>query len=154
MRVTDKANLEASNELFAQLVEEIHKRGMRVILDGVFNHCGSFNKWLDRECIYENQEGYEKGAYVDYQSPYRSFFKFQDPWQWPYNGTYNGWWGHDTLPKLNYEESEKLYEYIMRIGEKWVSPPYNVDGWRLDVAADLGYTEEFNHRSGVISGQE
>ena len=119
---------------------------MKVILDGVFNHCGSFNKWLDRECIYENQEGYEKGAYVDYQSPYRSFFKFQDPWQWPYNGTYNGWWGHDTLPKLNYEESEKLYEYIMRIGEKWVSPPYNVDGWRLDVAADLGYTEEFNHR--------
>ena len=146
MRVTDKANLEASNELFAQLVEEIHTRGMRVILDGVFNHCGSFNKWLDRECIYENQEGYEKGAYVDYESPYRSFFKFQDPWQWPYNGTYNGWWGHDTLPKLNYEESEKLYEYIMRIGEKWVSPPYNVDGWRLDVAADLGYTEEINHR--------
>lgn len=145
-RVTDKANLEASNELFAKLVEEIHKRGMRVILDGVFNHCGSFNKWLDRECIYENQEGYEKGAYVDYESPYRSFFKFQDPWQWPYNGTYNGWWGHDTLPKLNYEESEKLYEYIMRIGEKWVSPPYNADGWRLDVAADLGYTEEFNHR--------
>ena len=146
MRVTDKENLEASNQMFAKLVEEIHKRGMRVILDGVFNHCGSFNKWLDRECIYENQEGYEKGAYVDYESPYRSFFKFQDPWQWPYNGTYNGWWGHDTLPKLNYEESEKLYEYIMQIGEKWVSPPYNVDGWRLDVAADLGYTEEFNHR--------
>ncbi len=145
-RVTSKENLEASNALFVKLVEEIHRRGMRVILDGVFNHCGSFNKWLDRECIYENQEGYEKGAYVDYQSPYRSFFKFQDPWKWPYNATYNGWWGHDTLPKLNYEESEKLYEYIMRIGEKWVSPPYNVDGWRLDVAADLGYTEEFNHR--------
>jgi len=119
---------------------------MKIILDGVFNHCGSFNKWLDRECIYENQEGYEKGAFVDGASPYRSFFKFQDQWQWPYNGTYNGWWGHDTLPKLNYEESEKLYEYIMRIGEKWVSPPYNCDGWRLDVAADLGYTEEYNHR--------
>ena len=119
---------------------------MKIILDGVFNHCGSFNKWLDRECIYENQEGYEKGAYTDAESPYRSFFKFQDQWQWPYNGSYNGWWGHDTLPKLNYEESEKLYEYIMRIGEKWVSPPYNCDGWRLDVAADLGYTEEFNHK--------
>lgn len=145
-RVTDKANLEASNELFIKLVEEIHSRGMKIILDGVFNHCGSFNKWLDRECIYENQEGYSKGAFVDYESPYRTFFKFQDPWQWPYNATYNGWWGHDTLPKLNYEESEKLYEYIMRIGEKWVSPPYNVDGWRLDVAADLGYTEEFNHK--------
>lgn len=34
---------------------------MKVILDGVFNHCGSFNKWLDKERIYENQEGYEKG---------------------------------------------------------------------------------------------
>lgn len=145
-RVTDKANLEAGNRLFIRLVEEVHRRGMRIILDGVFNHCGSFNKWLDRECIYENQEGYEKGAYVSQDSPYRNFFKFQDQWQWPYNGTYNGWWGHDTLPKLNYEESEKLYEYIMRIGEKWVSPPYNVDGWRLDVAADLGYTEEFNHK--------
>ena len=145
-RVTDKANLEASNALFAKLVEEVHKRGMRIILDGVFNHCGSFNKWLDRECIYENQEGYEKGAYVAGDSPYRSFFKFQDEYRWPYNGSYNGWWGHDTLPKLNYEESEKLYEYIMRIGEKWVSPPYNCDGWRLDVAADLGYTEEFNHK--------
>ncbi len=145
-RVTNKANLEASNALFAKLVEEVHKRGMKIILDGVFNHCGSFNKWLDRECIYENQEGYEKGAYIDHDSPYRSFFKFQDPWKWPYNTTYNGWWGHDTLPKLNYEESDKLYEYIMRIGEKWVSPPYNCDGWRLDVAADLGYTEEFNHK--------
>lgn len=145
-RVTDKANLEASNQFFIKLVHEVHRRGMRIILDGVFNHCGSFNKWLDRECIYENQEGYEKGAYVSQDSPYRNFFKFQDQWQWPYNGTYNGWWGHDTLPKLNYEESEKLYEYIMKIGEKWVSPPFNVDGWRLDVAADLGYTEEFNHR--------
>lgn len=145
-RVTNKENLEASNQLFIKLVQEVHKRGMKIILDGVFNHCGSFNKWLDRECIYENQEGYDKGAYVDYQSPYRSFFKFQDPWQWPYNTTYNGWWGHDTLPKLNYEESDKLYEYIMRIGEKWVSAPYNADGWRLDVAADLGQTEEFNHK--------
>ncbi len=145
-RVTNKENLEASNALFIELVEEVHRRGMKIILDGVFNHCGSFNKWMDRECIYENQDGYEKGAYVAHDSPYRSFFKFQDDWQWPYNTTYNGWWGHDTLPKLNYEESGKLYEYIMRIGEKWVSPPYNADGWRLDVAADLGYTEEFNHK--------
>ena len=68
-RVTDKANLEASNELFCQLVEEIHRRGMKIILDGVFNHCGSFNKWLDRELIYENQEGYEKGAYPAADSP-------------------------------------------------------------------------------------
>lgn len=143
-RVTDKENLEASNALFAEFVEEVHRRGMKVILDGVFNHCGSFNKWLDRECIYENAEGYEKGAFVAWDSPYRNFFKFRED-VWPYNPHYDGWWGHDTLPKLNYEESPQLFNYIMQIGRKWVSPPYNVDGWRLDVAADLGQTGEYNH---------
>ena len=145
-RVTDKRNLEASNELFAKLVEEVHKRGMRVILDGVFNHCGSFNKWMDRERIYENQEGYPKGAYVSADSPYRDFFDFKDTNRWPYNPTYDGWWTHDTLPKLNYEASTTLYDYILKVGKRWVSPPYNVDGWRLDVAADLGHSNEFNHQ--------
>lgn len=143
-RVTDKENLEASNQLFAEFVEEVHRRGMKVILDGVFNHCGSFNKWLDRECIYENAPGYEKGAYVAEDSPYNTFFKFRER-QWPYNPHYDGWWGHDTLPKLNYEESPSLFDYIMHVGRKWVSPPYNVDGWRLDVAADLGQSGEYNH---------
>ncbi len=49
------------------------------------------------------------------------------------------------MPKLNYEESEKLASYVMRIAKKWVSEPYNVDGWRLDVAADLGHSEDYNH---------
>ncbi len=144
-RVANKANLEASNAFFAKLVEEIHRRGMRVIIDGVFNHCGSFNKWLDKEHIYsKSEEKYDEGAYESYDSPYHSFFKFYGD-QWPDNNSYDGWWGHDTLPKLNYEESEKLEEYILGIGKKWVSPPYNVDGWRLDVAADLGYSSEYNH---------
>jgi alpha-glucosidase len=144
-RVTDKANLEASNAFFAHVVEEIHKRGMKVILDGVFNHCGSFNKWMDRECIYENSSDYEEGAYVSADSPYKDFFMFNEE-AWPYNKSYNGWWGHETLPKLHYEGSKKLYDYVMHIGRKWVSPPYNVDGWRLDVAADLGFTDEVNHQ--------
>ena len=145
-RVTDKKNLEASNELFAKLTAEIHRRGMKIILDGVFNHCGSFNKWMDRERIYENQEGYPKGAYISADSPYRNFFSFNDQNAWPYNNSYDGWWAHDTLPKLNYEGSRELYDYILRIGQKWVSAPYNVDGWRLDVAADLGHRNEFNHQ--------
>lgn len=145
-RVTNKENLEASNALFIELVEALHARGMKIILDGVFNHCGSFNKWLDRERIYEGQEGYDKGAYVDGESPYRSFFKFTNEHSWPYNEFYDGWWGHDTLPKLNYEESAKLEEYILQIAVKWVSPPYNIDGWRLDVAADLGHSQEYNHK--------
>ena len=144
-RVTNQKNLEASNELFRQLAQEIHSRGMYLILDGVFNHCGSFNKWMDRERIYEGQEGYAPGAYVSADSPYRSFFKFYKD-QWPYNDFYEGWWNHDTLPKLNYEESPELKEYIMGIARKWVSAPYHVDGWRLDVAADLGRSEEYNHR--------
>ena len=143
-RVTRKSNLEASNEFFAKVVQEIHARGMKVILDGVFNHCGSFNKWLDRECIYEGQKGYEPGAYVSESSPYHDFFGFTGG-VWPYNKNYEGWWGHDTLPKLDYEDSPQLEQYIMDIGRKWVSPPYNVDGWRLDVAADLGFSNEYNH---------
>ena len=144
-RVTNKANLEAGNRLFAQLVEQAHKRGMKVILDGVFNHCGSFNKWLDRERIYEKAEGYEKGAFIDGDSPYRNYFDFRDQNGWPCNTSYDGWWGHDTLPKLNYEGSKELFDYVMHIARKWVSPPYNADGWRLDVAADLGHSREFNH---------
>ena len=146
-RTTGLKNLEASNELFIKLVEKLHRRGMKVILDGVFNHCGSFNKWMDRERIYEGEEDYEPGAYVSADSPYRSYFRFfkEGPENWPYNGNYDGWWGHDTLPKLNYEDSVKLENYILYIGRKWVSPPYNVDGWRLDVAADLGRSNEYNH---------
>ncbi|MBO5460207.1 MAG: glycoside hydrolase family 13 protein [Ruminococcus sp.] len=144
MRTGAKENLEASDQLFAELVEEMHKRGMRVILDGVFNHCGSFNKWMDREHIYVNQEGYEKGAYQTEDSPYNSFFHFTKK-EWPHNKNYEGWWGNNTLPKLNYEDSPKLEQYILNIGKKWVSPPYNIDGWRLDVAADLGFSNEYNH---------
>lgn len=146
LRSAGRENLEASDLFFAQFIEEVHRRGMKVIIDGVFNHCGSFNKWMDAERIYEHQYGYEKGAYVDANSPYRHFFKFYNQEAWPYNGEYDGWWGHKTLPKLNYEESDQLYQYIINVGRKWVSPPYNVDGWRLDVAADLGYSAEMNHQ--------
>ncbi len=144
-RVTNRKNLDASNELFARVVEEAHKRGIKVILDGVFNHCGSFNKWMDRERIYENAQGYEKGAHICRESPYHDYFQFNDENAWPYNITYDGWWGHDTLPKLNYENSRELFDYIMYIAAKWVSPPYNADGWRLDVAADLGHSPKYNH---------
>ncbi len=145
-RVTEKENLRASNELFIKFVEEAHKRNIKVILDGVFNHCGSFNKWLDKEDIYSEERGYGIGAYKSKQSPYRNFFNFYKSEICPEENCYDGWWGHDTLPKLNFEGSKELYNYILEIGKKWVSPPFNADGWRLDVAADLGYTKEFNHK--------
>ena len=139
-RVTGKKNLEASNELFVKLVKEAHNRNIKVIIDGVFNHCGSFNKWMDKEGIYKRaDESYPLGAYWSKSSEFRSYFNFV-------GDEYDGWWGYDTLPKLYYENSKKLIDEILRIGQKWVSPPFNVDGWRLDVAADLGYSIEFNHR--------
>lgn len=75
-RVTDSMNLHASNDFFISVVDEIHARGMRVILDGVFNHCGSFNKWMDREGIYLDQEGYEPGAYQKRKVHTKIIFNF------------------------------------------------------------------------------
>ena len=141
IRTTDKENLEASDRFFADFVEIAHQKGIKIILDGVFNHCGSFHKWLDKESIYKNAKGYPKGAFHGVDSPYRSYFRFYED-----TDSYDGWWGHSTLPKLFYENSDKLVGEILAIAEKWISPPYNVDGWRLDVAADLGHSEEFNHR--------
>ena len=144
-RVTSMENLEKSDDLFARLCQELHSRGMRIILDGVFNHCGSFNKWMDCEGIYVGKAGFQPGAFQSIHSPYRSYFHFNDSG----NGrspAYEGWWGYTTLPKLNYEASPALCEEIFRIAEKWASKPYCIDGWRLDVAADLGHSVEFNHR--------
>lgn len=145
-RIADKENLEASNHFFEMVVKAAHSRGIKVILDGVFNHCGSFHKWMDRERIYENTDGYDKGAYIDEASPYHSYFSFLHEKAWPYNGQYEGWWGYETLPKLNYEGSTALNNEILRIGAKWVSAPFLIDGWRLDVASDLGHSAETNHQ--------
>ncbi len=143
-RTCDPENLSESDALFISLTEEAHKRGMRVILDGVFNHCGSFHKWMNREKIYE---GGTPGAYESGDSPYRGYFRFrnEDAAAWPDNGSYEGWWGFETLPKLNYENSKALEDAVLSVAKKWVSPPFNADGWRLDVAAELGHSEAYNH---------
>lgn len=134
-RTTHPDNLSASDAWFAGFCRELHRRGMRIILDGVFNHCGSFHRWMDREGIY----GGADGAFGHPDSPYRGYFAFRDD----YN--YRSWWDIETLPKLCYEQSEALCGQILRVAEKWAAPPYSIDGWRLDVAADLGRTPEFNH---------
>ena len=147
MRTADPENLKESDRWFAAFVEKCHASGIRVIIDGVFNHCGSFHKMMDRAGIYAARGGYPAGAYAAYDSQYHDHFLFADdrPEAWPDNGTYEKWWGNETLPKLNYEGSTSLETYILDIGRKWVSPPYNADGWRLDVAADLGHSSAYNH---------
>ena len=136
-RTTREENLTASDELFIELVEKAHARGIKVLVDGVFNHCGAFHKWLDREGFYK---GTVMGAFRQKTSPYHVYF------YWNEDGTYEGWWGHENHPKLNEEGCEELKNEILEIGKKWVSAPFHADGWRLDVAADLGKTSEFNHK--------
>ncbi len=134
IRSTSKENLEASDAVFANLVKQAHQKGIRILIDGVFNHCGAFHKWLDRENLYGN------GALQNPQSPYHDYF------YWQQDGSYEGWWGYENHPKLNVDESETLYQTLLNIGKKWVSPPFGADGWRLDVAADLAKSETKNHQ--------
>ena len=136
-RTTSEENLTASDELFVELVEKAHAKGIRVLVDGVFNHCGAFHRWLDREGFYKKTD---KGAYQNKKSPYRDYF------YWKEDGSYEGWWDYENHPKLNAEGCTKLKNELLEIGRKWVSPPFNADGWRLDVAADLGKTPDFNHK--------
>ncbi|MCL2577555.1 MAG: glycoside hydrolase family 13 protein [Defluviitaleaceae bacterium] len=144
-RTTSKANLEASNALMVDFIKKAHDHGIKVILDGVFNHCGSFNKWLDVAGFYK-RAGEPTGAYHTKDSPYHNYFLWHEGGEWPSNTYYDGWWANTNAPKLNYEGSQELFNYIIEIGKKWVSPPYNADGWRLDVAADLGRSHEMNHK--------
>lgn len=140
---TDRKNLEASDRLFIKLVEEVHKRGMKIILDGVFFCSGSWHRFMDKEGIYANGDlPCRKGAYQDKDSPYRDYFSFDNPKD---PNSYKNWWGYQSYAKFRYE-SPKLYEYALSIAAKWVSKPYCADGWRLNAASSVGEGREWNHR--------
>ena len=103
------------------------KQGIRIILDGVFSHTGD-------DSIYFNRTGRygEGGAYRDYNSPYREWFRFYD-----YPNGYDAWWGIKTLPETD-EDNEAFTQYIT--GENGILRKYlrlGVSGWRLDVADEL-----------------
>ena len=138
IRTTSEANLAASDALLSQLIEKAHARGMKVVLDGVFNHCGDFHKWMDRYGIYRKYTG-KVGAWWSSECESAAYFREKGYHE------YECWWDNETLPKLNLDGSEALREEILRIAEKWISPPFNADGWRLDVAADLCHSPEANH---------
>ena len=139
-RTTDEANLAASDALFKQFVDEAHARGIRVILDGVFNHAGSFNRWFDREHLYPSD-----GAYESAGSLWDDWFIFHDPDGFPDNESYEAWYGFKTLPKINIYDGSPAEQAILDIAAYWVGPEIGVDGWRLDVAAEVGTTAEYNH---------
>ena len=106
---------------FASFVELLHQNGIRLILDGVFNHCSIDHPWAKDP---------KKADYFVYDE----------------EGEFQTWWNIPTLPKLNYEGGNRLWKEILAIAKKWVLPPYNADGWRLDVAPELADTLPTNHR--------
>lgn len=114
-------------DIFKQLISEIKKRDMYIILDGVFNHSGSNSKYFNKDAKYESL-----GAYQSKDSKYYSWYKFID-----YPDKYECWDNIDTLPEYD-QENKQLQDYLFdnknSIVKKWLN--LGIDGWRLD-AADL-----------------
>jgi cyclomaltodextrinase len=111
---------------FHHLIESAHRNGVRIILDGVFNHCGrGFFAFND---ILENQE----------YSPYRDWFHINhfpvDAYSWGGATDYLGWWGMKSLPKFN-TDNPKTRKYLLDVARYWIKQ--GADGWRLDVPNEI-----------------
>ena len=113
---------------FRTLCREAHARGIRVILDGVFNHTGSNSRYFNADGFYP-----ELGAAQSTDSPYFSWYSFHP---WPTD--YDAWWGVHTLPAVN-EEQPDYRRFIISdkdsVVRHWLR--LGADGWRLDVADEL-----------------
>ena len=113
---------------FSRLCSEAKKRGIRIILDGVFNHTGDDSQYFNKYGNYDSI-----GAYQSKESPYYSWFNFIE-----FPNVYESWWGMTTLPQVN-EKSEALREYLLTgenaIVKKWIR--LGASGWRLDVVDEL-----------------
>ncbi len=113
---------------FSELCKKAEEMGIRIILDGVFNHTGSDSMYFNKNGTYDSL-----GAFESQDSPYYSWFKFSN---WPHE--YESWWGMKTLPHVK-EESKELREYLLSgnnaIIKKWLK--LGASGWRLDVVDEL-----------------
>jgi glycosidase len=126
---------------FDKLLKKAHKLGLRVILDGVFNHCSrgffQFNSLME----------------LGKNSPYVDWFHVHG---WPlhaYSGkpNYDCWWGYPALPKFNTDNPD-VREYLFSVGEYWMKR--GIDGWRLDVPNEIdddSFWQEFRRRIKAIN---
>ncbi len=129
----------AADKLFLELLRQAHARGIRVIIDGVFNHTG--RDFFAFANLREKQS----------ESPYKDWYLVQaldDPATPQNEFRYRGWWGVDTLPEFaNAKEGHDLHpgpkQYVFDITTRWMDPDGNgdpcdgIDGWRLDVATEV-----------------
>jgi cyclomaltodextrinase / maltogenic alpha-amylase / neopullulanase len=126
------------NGALRALLDEAHRRGMRIILDGVFNHAS--RGFFQFNHILENGPS----------SPYVDWFHIEDwplyPYQTSMPANYGSWWGIRELPKFN-TETPAVREFLLRIARRWID--FGIDGWRLDVPADIDdppFWREFRRR--------
>lgn len=123
----------AADKLMLRLIAEVHRRGMRLVFDGVFNHLG-LNSFAFRDLVGKGQA-----------SRFKDWFKVTD-WETPSRFapfTYSGWFGNPELPELNQDANGHVAgpkDYIFACTRRWMDPDGDgdprdgVDGWRLDVA--------------------
>lgn len=124
------------DEALIALKKEMDNRHMRMILDIVPNHCGYGHPWFQK-------------ALVDPDSVEAGFFYFDN-----HPDAYESWMGHAMLPKLNYSSSDlrrRMYHDDNSIMQRWLKPPFNADGWRVDVANMLGRRNADQRDHEVIS---
>jgi cyclomaltodextrinase / maltogenic alpha-amylase / neopullulanase len=128
----------SADSLFLQLIQQAHQRGIKVIIDGVFNHTGT-EFWAFQHLL-EHQE----------DSPYKHWYSvlsFDDPSTSENEFDYEGWWGFKGLPvfkETGGNLSSGAKKHIFEITKRWMDPNGDgdpsdgVDGWRLDVASEVG----------------
>ena len=132
-------------ETFKELCVTAKDMGIRIILDGVFNHTGSNSKYLNKDGEYDSV-----GAYQSQDSPYYSWFRFME---WP--NIYESWWGMTTLPQV--EEQSAAYRKYLLSGEDAIVKKgirNGASGWRLDVVDELPGFFVKELREGVKSVDE
>lgn len=114
-------------ETFKKLVDECHKRDIRIMLDAVFNHSGLyFGPFQD---VLKHQE----------KSKYRDWFHLHEfPVKDVYPPNYDTFGFVESMPKLNTEHPE-VKNYFLDVAEYWIKE-FNIDGWRLDVANEVDHT--------------
>ncbi len=117
-----------TNEDFERLCKKAREKGIRIILDGVFNHTGSNSRYFNKDGEYP-----ELGAYQSKDSEYYNWYRFSN---WPEE--YESWWGMKTLPQVE-ENNEDYQKYILTgqdaIVKRWLEA--GASGWRIDVADEL-----------------
>lgn len=121
-----------NEEIFQELLKESHKNGIKIVLDGVFNHTGSaFFAFQD---LIKNQQ----------ESKYKDWY-FVKGWPVIKDGkplNYEAWFGFGEIPKLNVLNPETK-KYLLDVARKWGK--FGMDGWRLDVPNEVphAYWKEF-----------